>query len=214
ALDDNRKMLFDRLRDFSGYHNPISEASTIVEGIMDLVADWKNVELFRRERRWEGRRKIDALEEVQLVLECILSKGWENRGKEWKSGKISAALEQRSRYSTQSCRLSVSQFGPSSANGLSGMGLRGRRIPGSASHGSCRPVVFKFMKDRSSPEYGTSGFTGRLLAQRRHAPQTPQASACENRACAAAFASNLESVTNAEPSLRIACGTTQRTGGV
>jgi len=84
ALDDNRKMLFDRLRDFSGYPNPISEASTIVEGIMDLVADWKNVELFRRERRWEGRRQIDALEELQLVLECILSKGWENRGKEWK----------------------------------------------------------------------------------------------------------------------------------
>ncbi len=83
SLGDNDEMLFERLPGLSGLHNPLAEASTIVEEIMDLVTDWVNIELFRRLMWPEAIDAIGKLEELQVVLENILNKGWENRGDNW-----------------------------------------------------------------------------------------------------------------------------------
>jgi hypothetical protein len=83
AFLDKNEMLFDMLPDYSGVPNPVAEAHTIVEGINSLVDDWIFIMLFRR-LMWPGAvEAIDKLDELQLVLESVLNRGWENRDEKW-----------------------------------------------------------------------------------------------------------------------------------
>jgi hypothetical protein len=83
ALGHDNEMIFEMLPDLSGLRNPLVEASTIVEEIMDLVTGWVNIELFQRLTWQEAMGTIGELEELQLVLGNILNKGLENRDGRW-----------------------------------------------------------------------------------------------------------------------------------
>jgi hypothetical protein len=101
ALVDNNKMLLEGLGDYSGDPNAITEAYTIVEEVWRVATDWTHIELFRRLGRKETAECIRNLEELQLVFESILSKGWENWSQDWTNWQDQQRRDHQDRFESR-----------------------------------------------------------------------------------------------------------------